>query len=193
MPVGIAITPDGKTAYVANANSNTVTPIDTATNTAVTPIWPVTNPVGVAITPDGKTAYVTNSASNAVTPIATATNTAGTPIAVGSVPDCDRDHPGRQDRLRRKHRLRERHPDRHRHQHGGDADRGRHQPARVAITPDGTPAYVVNNGSNNVTLIATATNTAGTPSPPAPIRAGSRSRPTARRPTSPTGAPTMSP
>ena len=28
----IAITPDGKTAYVANSRVNTVTPIDTATN-----------------------------------------------------------------------------------------------------------------------------------------------------------------
>ena len=30
----IAITPDGKTAYVANSGSGTVTPIRTATNTA---------------------------------------------------------------------------------------------------------------------------------------------------------------
>ena len=31
-PDGIAITPDGKTVYVANIGSGTVTPIDTATN-----------------------------------------------------------------------------------------------------------------------------------------------------------------
>ena len=34
----IAITPDGKTAYVVNKRACTVTPISTATNTAGTPI-----------------------------------------------------------------------------------------------------------------------------------------------------------
>ena len=33
-PVAIAITPDGRIAYVANENSGTVTPIDTRTNKA---------------------------------------------------------------------------------------------------------------------------------------------------------------
>jgi YVTN family beta-propeller protein len=37
-PWAIAITPDGKTAYVLNANSDTVTPIATATNTPGPPI-----------------------------------------------------------------------------------------------------------------------------------------------------------
>ena len=37
-PDAIAITPDGKTAYVVNADSGTVTPITTATNTAGPPI-----------------------------------------------------------------------------------------------------------------------------------------------------------
>ena len=37
-PGAIAITPNGKTAYVANDGSGTVTPIDTATNTAGKPI-----------------------------------------------------------------------------------------------------------------------------------------------------------
>ena len=32
-PLAIAITPDGKTAYVANVGRRSVTPIDTATNT----------------------------------------------------------------------------------------------------------------------------------------------------------------
>ena len=33
-PFAVAITPDGKTAYVTNRGSNSVTPIDTETNTA---------------------------------------------------------------------------------------------------------------------------------------------------------------
>ena len=90
----VAITPDGKTAYVANEVSDSVTPIDTATNTpgATIPVGSV--PFGVAITPDGKTAYVTNADSNSVTPIDTATNTPGTAIPVGNFPVRDRDHPG---------------------------------------------------------------------------------------------------
>ena len=76
-PVAIAITPDGKTAYVTNIGSGTVTPIATATNTAGTPIPVGSDPDAIAFTPDGKTAYVANSGSDTVTPIATATNTAG--------------------------------------------------------------------------------------------------------------------
>jgi YVTN family beta-propeller protein len=85
-PLAIAITPDGKTAYVANFFSGTVTPITTATNTADPPIMVDAEPLAIAITPDGKTAYVANEGSNNVTPIATATNTPGEPIMVGSSP-----------------------------------------------------------------------------------------------------------
>ena len=59
----IAITPDGKTAYVANwtpfaVGPGTVTPIATATNTAGAPITVGGAPRAIAITPNGKTAYV---------------------------------------------------------------------------------------------------------------------------------------
>ena len=77
---GIAITPDGKTVFVANVNG-TVTPISTATNTAGTPIRVCANAVEIAVTPDGKAAYVMSSSSS-VTPISTATGKAGAPIKV---------------------------------------------------------------------------------------------------------------
>ncbi len=86
-PRVIAITPDGKTAYVVNIDAGTVIPIATATNTAAAPITVGSQPFAIAITPDGKTAYVANSLSGTVTPIDTATNTAGTPITVGNRPD----------------------------------------------------------------------------------------------------------
>jgi YVTN family beta-propeller protein len=88
-PYAIAITPDGKTAYVVSYSSNgsgTVTPIATATNTAGPPITVGSGPRVITITPDGKTAYVANWFSGTVTPIATATNTAGPPITVGTYP-----------------------------------------------------------------------------------------------------------
>jgi len=58
-PQEIAITPDGKTAYVAVKESRSVVAIDTRTNTVVGAPIPVgQRPLGVAITPDGKTAYI---------------------------------------------------------------------------------------------------------------------------------------
>ena len=97
-PSDIAITPDGKTAYVASGGAGTVTPIATATNTAGKPIRVGELPDDIAITPDGKTAYVASGSSARpgwVTPIATATNTAGKPIRVGELPERHRDHAGR--------------------------------------------------------------------------------------------------
>ncbi len=77
-PIDVVVTPDGKTAYVTN--QGTVTPIDTATNTAGTPIsfGPGTNPFGLAVSPDGKTLYVelANGGSSVAT-IDTTTNTIG--------------------------------------------------------------------------------------------------------------------
>jgi YVTN family beta-propeller protein len=50
-PVVIAITPNGKTAYVGNYDSGTVTPIRIATNTALKPIKAGKNPAFITITP----------------------------------------------------------------------------------------------------------------------------------------------
>ena len=51
-PFGIAITPDGATAYVANAGSKNVSVIDLATNTVVgLPIPVGSGPRAIAITP----------------------------------------------------------------------------------------------------------------------------------------------
>src|SRR5437870_9604651 len=47
-------------AYVANAASNSVSVLDTASNTVVTTVGVGSRPFGVAITPDGTRAYVTN-------------------------------------------------------------------------------------------------------------------------------------
>jgi YVTN family beta-propeller protein len=86
-PVGIAITPNGKTVYVDNENDDTVTPITTLTNTAGTPIAVGNTPVGIAINNAGTTAYVTNQFSNNITPITVSTNTPGTPFAAGGNPE----------------------------------------------------------------------------------------------------------
>ena len=65
-------------AYVANSFGNTVTPINTVTNKAGTPIVVGTGPGQIAITPNGKTAYVIT--DDSVVPVNTATGTALKPI-----------------------------------------------------------------------------------------------------------------
>jgi len=83
----IAVTPDGKTAYVVIVgHPGAVVPIAVATNTPGPPIEIGNHPDGIVITPDGKTVYVANINSGTVTPIATATNTAGEPVVVGVRP-----------------------------------------------------------------------------------------------------------
>ena len=85
-PEGVAITPDGAFAYVANSGSNTVSVIATASNTVVATVTVGSGPEGVAITPDGAFAYVANSGSNTVSVIATASNTVVATVTVGSAP-----------------------------------------------------------------------------------------------------------
>jgi YVTN family beta-propeller protein len=83
-PVGtaVAVTPDGKYAYVTNEGSNNLTVIDTASNTLLESLPVGTTPTGVAVTPDGKDAYVTNQGSNDVSVIETASNTVVATISV---------------------------------------------------------------------------------------------------------------
>ena len=86
-PGSIAVTPDGKTAYVVIAgHPGAVVPIATATSTPGPPIEIGNHPDAIAVTPDGRTAYVANINSGTVTPIDTATNTAGEPVEVGVRP-----------------------------------------------------------------------------------------------------------
>ena len=74
-------------AYITNSGSNTVSVIDTATNTVVSTIPVGTTPFGVAVTPDGSKVYIANATSNTVSVIDTATNAVVSTIPVGSGPD----------------------------------------------------------------------------------------------------------
>lgn len=68
---------NAQNAYITNLNDNTVSVIDTATNTVTATIAVGKAPYGVAVTPDGTKTYVTNSSdsSNGVSVIDTASNT----------------------------------------------------------------------------------------------------------------------
>jgi YVTN family beta-propeller protein len=69
-PVAVRVTPDGQSAWVANADSSTISIISLASKTVVATIpLPQFNgdpaePNGVVFTPDGSTAYVTNHDAN---------------------------------------------------------------------------------------------------------------------------------
>ena len=133
-PFAIAITPNGKYAYVTNFGSNnfepigtTVSVVDLTTYTIVATINLGIQPSGIAITPDGRYAYASNyntlyagsgftnltAGQGTVNIIDIATNTVIPPtIVVGQSPDS------------------------------------------VAISPNGQFAYVTNYTSNTVSVIA---------------------------------------
>ena len=76
----------GTKAYIANYNSNTISVIDTSTNTVTSTVNVGNNPLGVAVNPAGTKVYVTNGASNTVSAIGTATNTVTATVNVGNWP-----------------------------------------------------------------------------------------------------------
>jgi YVTN family beta-propeller protein len=128
-PFQIAITPDGRYAYLAVSNAsgdsasgspNRVEVIDVSTDTIATTI-PISGspygPIGTAITPSGSEVYVTVRGSNKVDVIDAATNTVAHSITVGDTP------------------------------------------IAVAITSDGNRAYVVSRSNSTVSVIDTSTKT----------------------------------
>jgi DNA-binding beta-propeller fold protein YncE len=174
----IAITPDGRTAYVANggfigAQAGTVTPISTATNT---PGKPIRIPGGagiVAITPDGKTAYA--GGQDKITPIRTATNAPGRPIRIyGAASDIAITPDGKTAYVSTNAAKSGIIPINTATNTAGKPIRVCRArpgtkplldfPRLIAVTPDGTTLYV---GCDDGTLvpIRTATNTAGRPIP----------------------------
>ncbi len=78
-PNGVALSPDGSRAYVANTVSGTVTvltldPTNPNYGTVATNITVGTEPYGLALTPGGRKLYVANARSNSVSVIDTSTN-----------------------------------------------------------------------------------------------------------------------
>ena len=88
-PAGIAISPDGATAYVAQSTADAVATIDVPTRSWTTTAIPVDSyPDGLAVTPDGKQVFSSNLNDSSVSPI-DAVNETYSPddgITVGSFP-----------------------------------------------------------------------------------------------------------
>jgi YVTN family beta-propeller protein len=163
-PEGVAITPDGASAYVTNNGSSNVSVIDTATNTVVASVPTGRFPGPVAASPDGALVYFGHFFTpgvGAVSVIATATNTViatvltdNQPFGIAFTPGGERAYVAN---------------------FVGSSvqaidtatttvvatissDSAR-TPAAIALTPDGGFAYAANFNSNTVSAIDTASNT----------------------------------
>jgi YVTN family beta-propeller protein len=123
----------GPFAYVTNQISNSVTVIDTPTNTVVTTIaltgcdGSCSTPAGLAVTPDGSRVYVANEGNGTVSVISTSTNTVSATI---TLPTC--------------------------------SELCLSAPIGVAITPDGLHAYVTDPGHFAIDVIDTNPGDGGT-------------------------------
>ncbi len=90
-PTGVAIAPNGKTAYAVLANNNTLTKIDLTASTPNegTEIRVGNVPHSVILSPDGKTAYVSNEAGKVATENDFQEYSNGTPVVatdpIGSI------------------------------------------------------------------------------------------------------------
>ncbi|HEU0006050.1 MAG TPA: glycosyltransferase family 39 protein [Terriglobia bacterium] len=158
-PFGLAFSPDGRRAFVANAQSREVSVIDTTRHRLIQNIAiPSELPVWVAAAPDGTYIYVTNERSHDVTVIASASNSVVGRIPVGKGPagiavSLDSRYAyvaneGSNDvslvDLQRELVI--------------ETIRVGQVPQGIAMSPDGVWAYVANFGSNSVSVIASARN-----------------------------------
>ncbi len=171
----IMITADGKTAYVTNEYTSSVTSIDLASGELGTPITVGKDPVAIAFVPNTNEqwAWVANYDGKSVSTVNLATGQVGTTIAVPNAgpntvaftPDgltCYVANWGTDDDAGSTVTPIE-------VTDGGAGGKVLPSikvglnPNWIAITNDGSTAYVANKGSNSLTAIDVATNTAGAP------------------------------
>jgi len=167
-PEGIAFSPDGSMAYVAeNANTSgaaEVIPITVADDVAGAPITGVgPHPFAIAITPDGKTAYVTDAGTGSdgkVYPVSLPGATVGSPLTIGgSDPGITILADGSKAYVTNGSSVT---PITLSNHSVGTPVAVSGGAWAIASTPDSRNVFVTNDGGSTVTPITTATNTAGT-------------------------------
>ncbi len=85
-PIAVAVSPDGKTAYVSDRTVGNITILDTVGNKKVSDIRLHGKPQGVALSADGKTLYVAEHGAGTVAVIDTSKASVTSRIAVGRWP-----------------------------------------------------------------------------------------------------------
>ncbi len=172
-PVGLAISPDGRTLYASSLCADGIIPIDlTSASPAVgSPITVGTDPFTVIVSPDGHTLYAANHGSNTVSVVDLTAHPAKTehtimvgkePIGMAITPDGSKLFVADSGECAvteidaatsSPHRI------------GLDAAacEAGEKPERVAVAPDGAHAYVTVPAARTVVPIATASDTEQTP------------------------------
>jgi YVTN family beta-propeller protein len=146
-------------AYITNYGDDTVSVLDTASNTVVAVVPVNSSPFGVAVDPTGRRAYITHDNGGGISVLDTATNAVVGFIGPGShgvaiTPDGARlyvpNYPAAYVSV----------VDTATNEEVSSVDVG-DQPQGLAITPDGKYVYVANQGTgpSDVSVIDTATNT----------------------------------
>ncbi|CCH29856.1 YncE family protein [Actinosynnema sp. NPDC047251] len=159
-PYGVGVAFDGARGYVTNVRDNTLTVIDTPTNTVDAAVPVGDGPAGVVVSPSGAHVYVSNYRAGTVSVVDAATLTATETIPVGPNADGVALTPDGS-------RLYVAHDvvgagtvtvvDTATNAVVTDIATG-NTPTAVAVTPDGTKLLVVNKFSNNVAVVSVATN-----------------------------------
>ncbi|HEY4947424.1 MAG TPA: IPT/TIG domain-containing protein, partial [Acidimicrobiales bacterium] len=160
-PMGMALSPNGTTAYVTNFLSGTVSVIDTRTNRVEATLPGGDDPEGIAISPNGQRAYVTDPDTGSVRALNLVSGRLGPRIAVGGSPEGIAVTPDGSTIYVANPARGEVEPI-----NASTGAVGYGIPAGlgvgdVAVSPDGSTVYATNAIFGTVVPIATATNGAG--------------------------------
>lgn len=158
-PIGLAVSPDGSFAYVANSSASTVSRIRTSDDIVTATTGVGGRPNGIAISPDGTFAYVTSPTANTIFRIRTSDNSITATIAspwnplwVSLSPDGSFAYVTSSS-ANSMYRIRT----------SDNAITARiilpSRSGHVAVSPDGTYAYATSPTANQVSRIRTADNT----------------------------------
>ena len=160
-PYGVGVAFDGTRAYVTNVRDDTLTVIDTPTNTVDAAVPVGDGPAGVVVSPSGGHAYVSNYLAGTVSIVDAATLATTETIPVGANADGIAITPNGK-RLYVAHDVTG--PgtvsvvDTTTNTKIATIPTG-NTPTAVAVTPDGAKLVVVNKLSNNVAVVDTTSNT----------------------------------
>jgi YVTN family beta-propeller protein len=157
-PLGVSVSPDGSKVYVADGYDS-VSVINSATNTVTATIIVGAWPNGVSISPDGSKVYVTNEYDETVSVINAATNTVSTtitgihqPCGVCVSPNGSKVYVANYNDSTVNVINSFTNTVTNTIKVGAT-------PFGMSISPDGSKVYVANGGSNSVSVINTTTNT----------------------------------
>jgi gliding motility-associated-like protein len=158
-PLGMTLSPNGSTLYVANSSDNTVSLINTSTNIVTNTIVAGNGPGSLVVSNDGSKLYVTNYYSNLVSIINTANDAIIAAVPVGTEPITMAISPdGSRVYVTNEVSQTVSIINTANNTVVATVPVG-NNPLGISITSDGSQVYVANNGSETVSVINTATNT----------------------------------